>query len=215
MNIERYTFVRNELIRLHSLFTARTFVVMTPLSNFLSLQQLEHYQKNPPINGLGALEEAVERPYTIERLLLGMKRMGEEIKLGFRYPREDIPVVYESIQLWIQYWIEIKTTASYLQTPTIEELELIEKLGRFVFTAYAHFHHEKINRTMRVTNTKELTLIEVMSGRMQFGSDFDEPISYISYLDQYKSETGYVNYGINSVNQDGTLDFLRGFGGGL
>jgi hypothetical protein len=213
MHTDRYTYIRNELIRLYKLFTERTFVVVMPVASFLSTRQLKHFEENPPINGFESLMENTERPYTIYHILRSVDLMGENFRIGFRYPREDIPVIFDSIQTWIQHWIEVKHNGGYLRTPDIKELELIEKLGRYIFTAYAHYHHEKINRTLHVPNTKNLTLLDALRGRMMYGADFDEPISYISHLDNYKSEIGYRDFspGVSSE----TLGFLKGFGGGL
>lgn len=213
MNTERYMFIRKELIDLYRLFTQRTFVVTMPLASFLSTKQLKHYQDNPPINGFESLTQTSERPYTIAFLLKAIQHTGDNFTIGFRNPREDIPVIYDSIQTWIRHWIEIKHNGGYIRTPDIKELELIEKLGRFVFSAYAHYHHEKINRTLHVPDLKNATLLDILRGKMMFGDGFDEPVSYVSYLDEYKSEIGYRDYS-NDVGSD-TLNFLRGFGGGL
>lgn len=213
MNIERYTYIRKELIRLYKLFSERTFLVFIPPSSFLTLEQLDRAKERPPLTGFETLEQPVERPYTIQYLLRAVDIMGDDIHLGFRYPRQDIPVIYESIQTWIKYWIEIKVNLSYMRTPDISELELIERLARFVFTPYSHYYHERINKDMRLNPGEEITLVTLLRGTMMHGKDFGEPISYISHLDQYKSTIGYSSsYGSHS---GGTLDFLRGFGGGM
>lgn len=213
MHTDRFMFIRNDLIRLYQLFTERTFVVVMPVASFLSTEQLRHYEENPPINGFESLMENSERPYTVSHILRSVALMDENFRIGFRYPREDIPVIYDAIQTWIQHWIEIKLNNNYLRTPDVKELEIIDKLGRYVFTAYAHYHHEKINRVMNVSDVKQLTLVDVLKGRMMYGADFDEPISHISHLDNYKSEINYRDPG-KSFDK-GTIDFLRGFGGGL
>lgn len=212
MNVQRYTYLRNELIRLYKLFTERTFLVTIPLSSFMTLKELERAKENPPLIGFEHLSENVERPLTINKILLAVSIMDVHLNIGFTRPRQDIPVIYDAIENWIQHWIEIKLNAGYLQSPPIEELELIEKLGRHIFTYYAHYHHEKINKVMRVTNTSELTLLDVLQGRIMYGADFDQPISYISHLDHYKAQVGYSG---SSSSHGGALDFLKGFGAGL
>ena len=199
-------------MKLYRLFSERTFVVTIPASSFLTLKQLDRARERPPLTGFETLEIPVERPFTIEYLLRAVDIMGEDINLGFRYPRQDIPVIYESIQEWIKYWIEIKVNLSYMRTPDIKELEIIEKLSRILFTDYAHYYHERINKDMNIDVSKPLTLVDILRGQMMHGSDYGEPISYISYLDQYKATTGYSS---SNNYANGTLDFLRGFGGGL
>lgn len=213
MNTERYMFLRKELIRLHQLFMYRTFVVTLPLASFLSTKQLQHYQDNPPINGFESITQTSERPYTTAFILRAVALTGEGFNIGFKNPRQDIPVMFNAIQDWIKHWVEIKHEGGYLRTPDIKELELIEKLGRYLFTAYAHYHHEKINRTLHVPDLKNATLLDILRGKMMFGADFDEPISYVSYLDEYKSATGYRDYSAD-IGSD-TLNFLKGFGGGM
>lgn len=214
MHIDRYNHVRSELIRLYKLFSERTFRVHIPLSSFMTLKQLEHLEAHPPITGFETLNQTVERPYTIRHLLTAVNIRDSEFTVGFSNPRQDIPVIYKSIEDWILYWIEIKSNADYFATPSIEELEIVEKLGRYLFSAYAHYYHEKINTDMNVRDVSKLTLIDILKGKMVHGDGWDEPISYVSHLDLYKQSIGYNNY--NSRTGDTShLDFLKGFGGGL
>lgn len=214
MDTIRYMYVRDELIKLHNIIMNQSFEVILPLTHFLNKQKLEYLEKNPPINGFGALEAPTCRPYPICKILTAFAIMDGEVQLDFRHPRNDIPLIYNTIQDWIRYWIEIKRGAGYLRTPSIEELELIEKLGRYVFAAYKHYHYEKINKTLHVPTTADMTLLDVIKGRMMYGDDIDNDISYVSYLDEYKSETGYTGF-----SQSSSMDTLRGlmggFGGGM
>lgn len=211
MITERYCFLREELIRLYRLFTQRTFNVTLPLASVLTTEQLKAYQKNPPIRGFDSLMVASERPYSVAFMLQAVQISGDELDIGFSRPREDIPVIYEAIQDWIHYWIEIKVGGGFLRTPDIIELELIEKLGRMLFTPYAHYHHEKINQALHVPNIQNASLLDILRGTMMFGSDFDQPLSYYSALDEYKSS---INYSSSSYDTS-SLDFMKGFGGGL
>lgn len=207
MELERYTFLRKELVRLHSVLTEYTFSVVLPLSSFLTLKELDRAKDSPPITGFETLELPVERPYTIEMILRAVDIMGDELSLGFRHPRKDIPLIYDSIQDWIRYWIEIKRNWGYLRSPDIGELELIERLAKYIFKAHSHYHHEKINKTLHVASREEMTLVDVLRGRMMFGDDLDAGISFISYVDEYKSDTG-VRSGMVSNN-----DYFSGLGG--
>jgi len=211
MITERYCFLREELVRLYRLFTLRTFNVTLPLASVLTTEQLKAYEKNPPIRGFNSLLTASERPYTVAFILQAVQVSGDQFDIGFSRPREDIPVIYEAIMKWIDHWIEIKIGHSYLRTPDIMELELIEKLGRMLFTPYSHYHHEKINQALHVPDIKNASLIDLLRGTMMFGKDFDQPISYYSALDEYKSS---INYSSNSYGNV-SLDFMQGFGGGL
>ena len=214
MRTERYNTLRKELIRIYKVLTERTFVVYIQPTAFLSLKQLENAKERPPLTGFETYETMVERPYTIAYLLRAFDIMGDKINMGYRFPREDIPVVYETVQDWIRYWIEIKQGCPYIATPSIEELSLIEQVARHAFTGYAHYYHERINDSMRVYNKKELSLLDVLRGKMQFGDAVTEPISYISHIDQYKSDTGYRS-GPSYNTGNGGIDFLKGFGGGM
>uniref|UniRef100_A0AAU8KZH7 Uncharacterized protein n=1 Tax=Pantoea phage Survivor TaxID=3232176 RepID=A0AAU8KZH7_9CAUD len=207
MDTLRYMHVRKELIRIHSILTEETFLVIMPTTSFMTLKQLEFYKDNPPIVGFEALETPQERPYSIVKILEAFKNVGDDAQVHFRYPSRDIPRIYEAIQDWIRYWIEIKRGSGYLRTPSIEELELIEKLARHIFTAYSHYHYSKIFDTLNVSSKQEMTLLDVLKGRMMYGSDIDEELSYISYLDEYKSETGFQSSAAQQI--------YSGFGGGM
>lgn len=211
MQIERYTFLRNELRRLYTILTEQTFVVAIPMSSFMTLRQLDKAKDNPPLTGFETLEIPVERPFTVQRLLQAVDIMGDELSLGFRHPRQDIPFLYNSIQDWIRYWIEIKRDVGYLRTPELSELELIERLGKYVFSAYAHYHYEKINKTLGVSSTAEMTLLDVLKGRMMYGTDLDEQLSYISHIDEYRAATGQTS---NTMGSNfSASSFLSGLGG--
>lgn len=211
MELERYTFLRAELRRLYTILTEQTFKVSMPMSSFMTLKQLDRAKDAPPLTGFETLELSVERPFTVLKLLTAVDIMGDELQIGFRHPRQDIPFLYTSIQDWIRYWIEIKVDMGYLRTPEISELELIEKLAKYIFGAYSHYHHEKINKALNVSHKGEMTLLDVIKGRMMFGNDIDNDVSFISYLDEYKSSIGYTGSSYNS-NYAGS-DFLRGLGG--
>lgn len=215
MDTVRYMYVRGELERLYNIIMNHPFEVVLPLNYFLTKAQLDHLEENPPITGFESLVTPVKRPYSINRLLDAFDIMGSDINIGFRYPRNDIPLIYETIQDWIRYWIEIKRGAGYLRTPPIEELELIEMLGRYVFGAYSHYHYEKIAKNLQVNTTAELTLLDIFKGQMMYGPDaMRQELSYISYLDEYKSEIGHVS--TPSTNTVMSLsNFMGGFGGGL
>lgn len=208
MQTERYMHVRSELMRLYTVLTEQTFTVIMPASHFLTLKQLEYLEENPPLTGFETLDIPTERPFTIARILDAFKIMGGDVRIDFRYPRKDIPVIYESIQDYIRLWCEIKEAVGYLQTPPIEELEQIEQLARYVYTAYTHYHYEKINKQFNVNVTSEMTLLDVIKGRMMYGDVVDEGISHISYTDLYKSAQGFTEP--SSVPQG-----FGGFGGGF
>lgn len=207
MDTNRYMYIREELVKLYSILTQETFLVVMPTTSFMSLKQLEHYRENQPLVGFDSLEIPMERPYSIMKILEAFVHMGDEAKVYFRYPSRDIPRIYDSIQTWIQYWVEIKRGSGYLRTPAIEELELIEKLARHIFTDYSHYHYSKIYDTLNVKSSENMTLLDVIKGRMMYGTDLDEQLSYISYLDEYKSQTGYQS----SV----ASEIYSGFGGGM
>lgn len=193
METERYNYIRKELVELHRILTEETFEVAIPLSSFMSLKQLENARENPPLTGFETLEIPVERPFTILRLLQAVQIMGDHLNIGFRHARRDVPRIYESIQTWIKYWVEIKVNAGYLRSPSVEELELIEKLAKHVFGTYAHYHYEKINKTLHIPDMANASLLDILKGRMMYGTDIDEQLSYISHLDEYKSLMGYTS----------------------
>lgn len=209
MNTERFMYVRTELIKLYRIITKQTFVVYLPLSSFLTLSQLEHMRDNPPIQGFEMLEQPIERPYTIDNLLRAIKITDGNVNIGFRNPRQDIPLMFDTIQNWVKYWCEIKGGAPWVRTPPISELALIEKLGRHIFGHYKHYHYEKINDTLNIQSQESITLLDILKGRMMFGEDIDNDISYISYLDEYKSSQGY------SPETETDSGYLNGYGGGL
>lgn len=205
MQTERYMHVRSELIRLYEIITQRTYTVVIPATHFLSLKQLEYLEDNPPLTGFESLDIPMERPFTIARILDAFKIMGESVRVDFRYARRDIPEIYETIQEYIRLWCEIKTDISYLQTPPLEELEMLERLSRYIFTAYSHYYYEKVNKTFDVSTTEELTLLDVFKGKMMFGDSMDEGLSFISYVDRYRSHSG----------QGASSSGFSGFGGGF
>lgn len=206
METERYMQIRSELIKLHSILTEWTFNVIMPASQFITLKRLSEIEKNPPINGFESLEIPQERPMSISRILDAFVIMGDEAQVYFRSPRRDIPVIYETIQETVRLWCEIKSELSYLRTPPLEELELLEKFSKYLFGDYANYYHEKINNSMQIKHTSEMTLLDMIKGRMMYGDAFDEPISYISYVDQYKSTQGYAEHS--------AVSYGSGFGGG-
>lgn len=190
METARYNYVRKELVNLHRIITEETFNIFIPLSSFMTLKQLETARDRPPLTGFETFEETIERPFSIQRMLTAVEIMGDELSIGFRHARRDIPYIYESIQNWIKYWIEIKIGFPHIRTAPIEELELIEKLAKHIFGSYAHYHYEKINKTLHIPDIAQASLLDILKGRMMYGSDIDEQLSFISHVDEYKALTG-------------------------
>ncbi|QGH71956.1 hypothetical protein N1M2_93 [Klebsiella phage N1M2] len=211
MELERYTFLRNELRKMYTILTEQTFIVSIPLSSFMTLKQLDRAKNNPPLTGFETYETAVERPFTVQRILQAVEIMGDDLQIGFRNARQDIPFLYNTIQTWIQYWIEIKRDIGYLRTPDLSELELIERLAKHLFSAYAHYHYEKINKTLGVGHSGEMTLLDALRGRMMFGTDMDEGLSFISHVDEYRSLTGQT--GGAGMSFGSASGLLQGLGG--
>lgn len=218
MQTERYNFIRKELVKLHELFTQRTFNVYVSLSSFLTYEQLTNYEKHPPIGGFNRIEIVDERPYTIEYLLTMFEIMGDKAEMGFKYPKQDIPVMYDAAQNWIKYWVELKTSVGYLRTPPLEELEVMERLARYVFSAYKHYYYEKMNDNLNVPSKDNMTLFDVFKGRMMYGDSFDQDLSFISYLDQFRGGGGYIELMEGPGYNNGFSGFdspNSGFGGGM
>ena len=79
MDLTRYKHVRENLVSLYKMITEETFNVYIPKSSFLSLKQIKHLEKNPPINGMESYEAVVERPLTILRMAQAFSMIGEDM----------------------------------------------------------------------------------------------------------------------------------------
>lgn len=189
MDLTRYKHVRENLVNLYKMITEETFNVYIPKSSFLSLKQIKHLEKNPPINGMGSYEAVVERPLTILRMAQAFSMIGEDdVNLAFRYPRRDIPRIYNGIQDYIMYWLEIKRYWARFDAPSLDELEILEKIAKYVFSAYKEYHIQEVNDKFGVTKQSDMTLMDYIKGTWMYGEQFQDNISFISHLAVYREE---------------------------
>ena len=189
MDLTRYKHVRENLVRLYKMITEETFNVYIPKSSFLSLKQIKHLEKNPPINGMESYETIVERPLTILRMAQAFSMIGEDdVNLAFRYPRRDIPKIYNGIQDYIMYWLEIKRHWARFDAPSLDELEILEKIAKYVFSAYKEYHIQEVNDKFGVAKQSDMTLMDYIKGTWMYGEQFQENISFISHLAIYREE---------------------------
>lgn len=182
--IAHHNSVRQELINLYNIMTQKYFTIIAPRSIFLTIEQLERIDKNPPISGLSVFSDRIESRTTIENIIRAFLIADEEIELGFRYPSRDIPIIYETIQESIRLWIDIKVNSYSYSTAPIEELRAMERVARQLFGAYRHYYREAVKKelstTVQYTNNSMANLYMTL---MRHGFEGPEDISFVSYLD--------------------------------
>lgn len=189
MDLTRYNHVRENLVSLYKTITEETFNVYIPKSSFLSLKQIKQIEKNPPINGMESYDNVIERPLSILRMAQAFSMVGEDdVNLAFRYPRKDIPRIYNTIQDYIMYWLEIKRNYARFDSPGLDELEILEKVAKYVFSAYKEYHIQEVNDKFGVVKQSDMTLMDYIKGTWMYGEQFQENISFISHLAVYREE---------------------------
>lgn len=189
MDLSRYNHIRESLVALYKTITEETFNVYIPKSSFLSLNQIKKLENSPPINGIESYDNVVERPLSILRIAQAFSMVGEDdVNLAFRYPRKDIPKIYNTIQDYIMYWLEIKRHYARFDSPGLEELGILEKIAKYVFSAYKEYHIQEVNDKFGVSSQAEMTLMDYIKGTWMYGEQYQDNISFISHLAVYREE---------------------------
>lgn len=218
MNYKRYNVVRARLIELHQVITEYTFEVVAPPSTFLQLKELKNIDKTASLMGTERIGIAVQRPMTITKMTIALGLNGVDAPMSFRYPSKDIPVIFESIQEYIQLWLEIKVDWGWFESARLEELEELEAVAKFVFTPYKEYHAARVAKEFGHHSTQDMTLVNTMRSIWMFGSQAAEEISFVSYIALYKEAQGLGNRTTSTLGKSESLEELLGggmFGHGL
>lgn len=215
MNVERYTVVRERLVELFKIITEKTWPVVIPRSNLISVELLKKINERDPYGALDRLEELGERNLTIQRLCDAFVIMDDEVQLGFQKPRRDTVEIYLIIQEYLRLWVEIKTDFSWFNSPPLEELEILEKIAKFVFNAYRSYKMEEITDSFGGYQAEDMSLFNILKAQMVYGADIREGISFISYLSSYRdgqSSNNYFDDPFSNANTEHTMeDFMKSF----
>lgn len=193
--LSHYHHIRESLIHYHTILTKRHFRVRCPIGIFLTLEQLELIEENPPVGGYLHLHQVAERSTTIQHLINALLIVGshENFTVGFQIPHRDIPIVYEAIQETIRLWCYIKLWYLGFDTPDIDELRDMEKMARFLFPAYKYYKDLNRRRENQQQLQKGLTEFAFVNEFMQHISQKSKgeygEISFISHVDLYEERT--------------------------
>lgn len=198
--LTHYHHIRDSLIDYHTILTKRQFRIRCPIGIFMTLEQLEFLEANPPVGGYLHLHHVTERSTTIERLINALLIVGgnENFTVGFQVPHRDIPVVYEAIQESIRLWCYIKLWYLGFETPDIDELRDMEMLAKFLFPAYKYYKDLNQRRESRVNPGFALTeyamVNDILRQLTQNSHTEYREISFISHIDLYEDRItgGYL-----------------------
>lgn len=184
--LNHYRKVASELIRLYEFITDRHFPVIAPRSVFLTTEQLEKLEKFPPAGGLSRFTRRMEVDVSIEKIMHAYEIGGDTFEMGFKYPKRDIPIIYEAVQEYIRLWVDIKINAVGYNTATVDELRALERVSRSLFGIYKYYREEEEEERLKGNDeTTDYGLANVALSLMQFGSGEAKGLSFISYIDQY------------------------------
>lgn len=185
--LEHYAKIRAELVRIYNIITTKPYAVIAPRSVFLTTEQLESLEKNPPVSGLFRFSRVIETYVTIEKIIKAYHLGDDDFELGFARPSRDIPEVYELLQEYVRLWIDVKLNTYNYGTASIDELKAIEKVTRNLFHPYRHYYREKVRGEMNGKGDVEtLGLDNFFIAMLKYGQEGPDDISYVSYVDQYQ-----------------------------
>lgn len=189
--IKHHNEVREQLIKLYKIMTERHFTIIAPRSVFLTTEQLEVIEQNPPVAGLGLFSTPFQTEATIEKIINAYLLGGEGFQLGFRYPRKEIPIIYETLQDSIRLWTDIKLNSYQYESAPMEELEAMELVARNLFGTYRLYYNEKVKKELEMENVdldEHYSVAKIYLNILHHGMDEPEEVSFISYLDLYRAK---------------------------
>lgn len=217
MDYRRFNVIRARLVELYKVITEYTFEIVAPPSTFMQLKAMKNIDRAQFLIGTERMGLAVRRDMTITKMTTAISLNGDETQMAFRFPSRDIPRVYESIQEYIQLWLEVKTDWGWFETARLEELEELEAVAKFIFTPYKEYHAAKIAKEFGYKNTEDISLVNTMRSLWMFGSTPQEELSFVSYVSLYKEAQGLTKHHQSSYGRSETLEELLGgnYGSGI
>lgn len=184
--LNHYRKARAKLVELYEIMTQRYFTVIAPRYVFLTTEQLERLEKNPPVCGLEPFTRNIEMDVSIERIINAYEIGDDSFEMGFRYPSRDISVIYETIQESIRLWIDVKINSYGYKTADLKELRAMELVAKRLFYAYSFYYKEEVNSEIETgTNITESGFANMYLGMLKYGREDPTEISFVSYIDNY------------------------------
>lgn len=178
----RYKEIRKSLIAQHDIIVNRNYRVSFPRQYLMSLDQLENREIVRMTSVIDPDSHTRPSPMTVtlERVIDILKRLPDSRILAFKHSRDALEI-YETIQGYLNNWIEIILEAPEFSYPTIQELYDLESVAKWAFPVYQHEKRMMSFRENRDFSKQQfahplLSLIGVLK------SDDDVP-SFISFLD--------------------------------
>lgn len=206
--LQHHNEVRAELIRLYKVMTQHLFTIIAPRSVFLTTEQLEVIEKNPPMAGIALFSTPIETQVTIEKIINAYLLGGDGFQMGFRYPRKELPIIYETLQDAVRLWTDIKLNSYNFKSAPMEELEAMELVARNLFEGYRIYHNERVKNELAVKERKgEDRMMSIYLNILHHGMDEPDEVSFISYVDLYRAKnTGISNYPGNYAKRKLSID---------
>lgn len=216
MDVNRFKYVRERLVALYKQMTEYTYSVIAPPESFLTFKELKKVSENPPIRGMDILGRNIERHMTITKMAVAIAIKGDDCRLAFSRPSQDLIEIYEGIQEYISLWLEVKRNLGWLSAASLEELETLEAVAKYIFSPYTEYKAREQVNAFGKTSTGEFTLNDALLGVWIYGSAGAEDISFISHIAIYKEEMGLTTRHVSSRSES-LEDLLRGtsFGSGI
>lgn len=190
--LSRYNFIRSRLIELYNILNNRLYGVYLTPKMMMTLDQLRdrvEYTQEGFANDFHYLEDYQERKLTIPKIIDLLPNMVSEDELGFRNPNKVVVEIYESIQEYIQLWVELYRNAPEFPTPSLDELRQLELLAYTLFGKYKRIkpflQNAETRRFAKDADTAHKRNLAVLASLLSFtpmGHD-DGGISFISHLD--------------------------------
>lgn len=209
--LDRYKEIRTRLIKLHKVISNRLYKVYVTPAMRMTVEQIRdrtEYTQEGFVGDSNYFNEYQPIDLTMAGIIDILPNLVNERDLGFMEAHKSVVDIYESIQEYLQLWVELRSKAPEFKIPPINELRNLECLSYSIFPIYKKIKGY-LNNTIYlkpVTTEEEaanyaMMTLESLFGMSAIGRSKDNRINFVSHLN-------YIDGGDELTNAPDVLSRL-------
>lgn len=191
--LDRYKEIRTRLIYLHRIIAYRLYTVYVTPAMRMTVEQIRdrtEYTQEGFVGDHNYYNEYQPIQLDMASIIDILPNLVNERDLGFLDAHKSVVNIYETIQEYLQLWVELRSKAPEFRIPTINELRNLECLSYSIFPTYKKIKGY-LNNSLYINkppSTEEeaanyaMMTLESLFGMSAIGRTKDNRIDFVSHL---------------------------------
>lgn len=192
LSLDRYKELRSRLIYLHKVIEYRVYTVYVTPAMRMTVDQIRdrtEYVQEGFVSDTNYYNEYQPIQLRMGGIIEILPNLAHEKDLGFMDANKSVVNIFETIQEYLQLWVELRSKAPEFRIPPLNELRNLECLSYSVFPVYKRIKSYLNNAIFRTpVNSEEeaanyaMLTLESLFGMTAIGRNKDNTINFVSHL---------------------------------